>query len=225
MFTLSHLKKYQTIVNDLSNDIKTMKYTINSPLPSETKLMEKYNVSRITVRKALDMLTNMGLIYKVQGKGCFVMGNAQNHSLLNIHSYTEEIINAGMTPSRKILSQELCDCPIRVKKLFGYTEDTQIFILERLIYADNKTLCLTNSYLPIDILPNINDFDFTDNSLYQILKSQYGINITRTQLSIHSYLVDERVAAKMLLPENHTVLQLYITAYGIYNNKEIPIDF
>ena len=65
--------KYLTIYKELANHIKNGKYKPNDLLPSETELMKAYNVSRDTIRKSLNILTQEGYIQKAQGKGSFVL--------------------------------------------------------------------------------------------------------------------------------------------------------
>ena len=83
--------KYYIIKQDLIKMINDEILTAGQMVPSESKLMQQYNVSRITARKALEELSNEGYIYKVQGKGCFVKDNIEVQSLSKICGYTEEI--------------------------------------------------------------------------------------------------------------------------------------
>ena len=64
--------KYEKIAFDIKEDILSEKYKPNEQLPFEKELCEKYNVSKMTVKKALDLLVNDGLIIKRRGSGTFV---------------------------------------------------------------------------------------------------------------------------------------------------------
>lgn len=64
--------KYEMIVNDLQKRIMNEEFKENNKLPTEEKLMEEYAVSRNTVRNAIKILNNLGLIYPVQGSGMFI---------------------------------------------------------------------------------------------------------------------------------------------------------
>ena len=218
------LKKYQIIVNDLQKDIRENKYKKNELLPSETKLIQIYGISRITVRKSLDILERMGLIYKIQGKGCFVLDKQVNQSLLHIHSYTEEIINAGMTPRRKILQSNVITMPSDFSTQLRLPHDSSAFFLERLIYADHNVLCLVESTLPYGIFSKIEEIDFENKSLYEVLQTKYNVPISRTNLDIGVICINEEIAKKMELPLHTPLLYLTIVAYHNKENKEIPIE-
>ena len=67
--------KYVVVANHLRQQILEKEYNINEQLPQETAIAKALNVSRITVRKALDILVNEGLIYRIQGSGTFLKDN------------------------------------------------------------------------------------------------------------------------------------------------------
>ena len=81
---VSYLKKvslYEKIYNDILEGIQTSKFPPGSKLPSEKELSIQYNVSRITSKKALDMLAEQNLISRMPGKGSYVMENQENEYL------------------------------------------------------------------------------------------------------------------------------------------------
>ena len=68
----NNVSKYEVIKRELLQKIESMEYKPNQVLPSESELCEKYQVSRITVRRAVDELVKENKLYKIKGKGCFV---------------------------------------------------------------------------------------------------------------------------------------------------------
>lgn len=64
--------KYEMIVNDLQKRIMNEEFEETRKLPTEEKLIEEYGVSRNTIRNAIKILMNLGIIYPVQGSGMFV---------------------------------------------------------------------------------------------------------------------------------------------------------
>ncbi|MBQ5755522.1 MAG: GntR family transcriptional regulator [Oscillospiraceae bacterium] len=85
----------------------------NAILPSERELMETYNVSRITVRRAVEELEQEGYLYKVQGKGTFVKGDEKRQDLISITSCTEDVLRLGMTPTRRVVGSEIIPADLR----------------------------------------------------------------------------------------------------------------
>lgn len=80
--------KYYKIKQDVINLIKTGKLLPVEIVPSKTKLIKKYDVSRITARKTLDDLANEGYINKIQEKGCYIKNVLKTLSLSRVCGYT-----------------------------------------------------------------------------------------------------------------------------------------
>lgn len=220
----SRIPKYEIIATDLEQDLINQKYSYGERLPSETELMETYDVSRITARKALADLEAQGLIYKIQGKGCFASISQKRQSLLQIHSYTKEILNAGMTPKKRILS-----CQVRLGTeeeiaLLKLSKENKVFCLERLIFADEQVLCQTRAVLPYHLFPKIERYDFHTASLYDIIESEYHTKIYHTSMEISPVCAEQPVAAHMLLPEHTPLILTENISTTKTGNKEIPIE-
>ena len=96
--------KYALIEQDFIKKIQSGELEAGAELPSESDLIQLYQVSRVTVRRAIDELYHQGYIEKMQGKRTCVKGKVKLQELTSISSYTEEIIRQGMTPSRKLLT-------------------------------------------------------------------------------------------------------------------------
>lgn len=97
---------YVQVKESLEKDIKLKKYPVDSKLPSEKALCEKFNVSRITIRQALELLENGGMTYSVHGKGTFVKTSAIDSSLQKISSFGETLKQMGYKGFTKIISYE-----------------------------------------------------------------------------------------------------------------------
>lgn len=74
---------------------------------SERELMETYQVSRITVRKAIDELVTEGYLYKIQGKGTYVKTDEGSNNLFSITSCTDDVLRLGMKPSKEVVVSKI----------------------------------------------------------------------------------------------------------------------
>lgn len=221
----SALPKYYIIKNDIIKKINDNELVSNQLLPSERELINSYNVSRITVRRAIDELVKEGYVYKISGKGSFVNKNTSNQNLNKVHSYTEEITNQGKKPSRKVLKASIEKCSYQICKKLGLSENENVFVLERVYYADDKSLCLTKTYLPYNKFENIDYFNFEANSLYNILENFYDIKITRATQIIEASSAKNEIS-KLLEMKNNSPLLLFNTiTYGQKNGIEFPIEY
>lgn len=95
---------YTQVEESLKQLILAGEYPPYSKLPSEKELCETYNVSRITVRKAINLLESSGLIYTVHGKGTFVKSDTINTSLMKIRSFGDTLAQEGRSGYTRINS-------------------------------------------------------------------------------------------------------------------------
>ena len=92
---------YQQLMDDIKLDISNQKYRHGDKIPSETELAEIYNVSRITVRRAVSELCDEGYLAKHQGKGTFVTPPKITRKIMqdtHVHSFTATCAMSGMQP-------------------------------------------------------------------------------------------------------------------------------
>ena len=97
---------YIQIKENLEEGIRSGKYPIDSKLPSENDLCNTFNVSRITIRKALDILENKGIIYSIHGKGTFVKANIIDSNLRKVSSFGATLKRMGYSGYTKIAHYE-----------------------------------------------------------------------------------------------------------------------
>lgn len=216
--------KYELIENMLIDDINNKKLLPGQSLPSETELIEKFNVSRITVRRAMDNLYRKGYIEKKQGKRGYVRENTKIQELSKIYSYTEEILRQNMTPTRKVIKSCLRLCNEKEMANLELDKTSAVFYLERLINADDKPLCFTKTVLPYYLFEDIEKIDFSLDSLYDTIENKYNIKITTSMLKIKAVLPPKEISAFLDIEKDIPLILSSSVTYGIYNGKEVPIE-
>lgn len=168
--------KYYIVKQDIIKRINDNTYKEHETIPSERDLMAMFDVSRITVRKAIEELVNEGYLYRVHGKGTYVKGEGEQNNLVSITSCTEDIERLGHTPRRKVLNKSVIEADAKRKNVLNLSEDDEkIFSLSRIYYADDEPVNYTRTYLPYKYFPDIELFDFSRVSLYKILEEKYKI--------------------------------------------------
>ncbi|GEO78620.1 GntR family transcriptional regulator [Companilactobacillus mindensis DSM 14500] len=161
--------KYVVVANHLRQQILEKEYNINEQLPQETAIAKALNVSRITVRKALDILVNEGLIYRIQGSGTFVKDNqpgenVENNNSLEIfdfNKYQVKLLNFGVSkPDQEVMDQ------------MNINQFDLTYEIERLIMNGDKTVALQNIFMPVKIIQGMqmnslmgSIYDFIDKDL------------------------------------------------------------
>ena len=225
MILEDRLPKYFIVKKAIVENIDNELYRSNEAIPSEKRLMKLYNVSRITIRKAIDELVTEGYLYKIQGKGTYVKADEGSNNLFSITSSTVDVQRMGMTPSKKTkINKVESASPKRAKSLEISTDDL-VEVIGRISYADNEPLNYTIAFLPEKIFPGLIEHDLEKESLYKLINDKYGIRITKARRTIEAVLAKDEIAKYLELEEGMPVILFRCVTYGIVNGKEIPIEY
>ena len=216
--------KYYLLKKDLAEKIENEEFPSDSPIPSERELMEAYQVSRITVRKAIDELVNEGYLYKIQGKGTYVKSDDKSSDLFAITSCTEDVLRLGMKPSKRVMVAEMVVANAKRAKALEITQDDRVFMLGRILFADQEPLNYTIAYLPEKLFPGLERHSFDRESLYQVLQEEYGVKLTKARRTIEAILARDEVAEYLELEEGSPIILFRCVTYGMVNGKEVPVE-
>ncbi|MCU1290814.1 MAG: hypothetical protein JWN60_3043 [Acidobacteria bacterium] len=145
--------------------------------PSERELAERYGVSRMTVRQALQRLRQEGLIYYERGVGTFVANRKIDVHTRNLNGFSEEMASLGLTPSSRVLQLKRERADESIVQDLDLENDAEVFRLERLRLADDEPMAFETTYLPAELCPELDQVDLTVNSLYQVLVENYNLQM------------------------------------------------
>ncbi len=216
--------KYYILKKVLEEKIENEEFPADEPIPSERELMEMYQVSRITVRKAVDELVNEGYLHKIQGKGTYVKTDERSSNLFAITSCTEDVVRMGMKPTKKVMVAELVYANAKRAKALEITQEERVFMLGRILFADQEPLNYTVTFLPEKLFPGIDRHSFDRESLYQVLQEEYGVRLTKARRTIEAILARDEVAEYLDIEEGSPIILFRCVTYGIVNGKEIPVE-
>ncbi len=170
-------------------------------LPSENELVDKYDISRNTVQKAIRALVNWGLAQRVQGKGTFVCNKSVTLSITASLSLTSEIIGLNKVPHSKILQAKIIEASFNIAKKLNVEKDTEVYIIQRIRFVDDLPLMIQTSYLPIEYLPNLLDKNLEDKSLFSTIMNEYGIKIDKASETMRAVSVTKFEGEMLDIPE------------------------
>lgn len=216
--------KYFVLKQIIISKIDGHEYGEDSPIPSERELVQTYHVSRITVRRAIDELVKEGYLYKIQGRGTFVKSEEYSQDLVSITSCTQDVINLGMTPRRKVISAQVLDAADTQRSVLELSRGDQVFRLERIYYADETPINHTVTYLPYKLFIGIDAYDFSSESLYDVLEREYSVRITNAKRSVEAVLAKGKVADYLGVKPGVPILFFGCVTYGEVRGKRVPIE-
>ncbi|MFJ4223257.1 GntR family transcriptional regulator [Microbacterium sp. NPDC089695] len=182
--------KYELVMKELSAEIASMR--AGDQLPTEQQLAARFEVSSMTVRRALEALTNAKRIVGIRGKGTFVAEPSLTKRM-TLASFTDSMRAAGRTARAEVLAAGVAPASPEIAADFGLEEAAQVYTVERLRFGDDTPLSIDRSLLPAQIFPNLLGSDLT-GSLYEILRRRYDVQLTRASSRVSATLPTAREA-------------------------------
>lgn len=201
---------YEQVSSTLKTDIQNGVYETTRRLPTEDELAEKYQVSRITVRRAVSDLVEEGLVEKKQGKGTFIRSPKIHKDLKRSGlSFTELCAINGKTASTKLLVAAI-DKPTdaRVIDWLGLQPDEDAVRIKRLRYMDNIPCVIEDNYFPkkYSFLLGMN---LEHDSLYRYLREEKGYEIVTGEMVLRIVHADTKTAKLLEVSRNSPLLASY----------------
>ena len=162
--------RYLQLQRRLEEAIDTGVLPATSSLPPERELAEITDLSRVTVRKAIQQLVADGRIEQRQGSGTFVCEpiKRMQQSLSHLTSFTEDMARRGMTTTSKPLERGIFAPTEEEARILGLKHGDEVARIYRLREADGSPMALERAAVPLDLLPN--PLEVT-TSLYEVLDS------------------------------------------------------
>ena len=146
--TESYSPLYKQLMQKLRADIHSGVYPVHSRIPSEQELCDTYQVSRVTVRKALSELTQEGLLKRHQGKGTFVGIPRIQKDLRNVNSFHDACRMMGCAPGTRVLHAQWVHPEEADRTALGCGEGEQVVEIVRLRLADGMPVMLETNRFP-----------------------------------------------------------------------------
>jgi GntR family transcriptional regulator len=202
----------EQIATSLRREIDDGAYEPTGKLPSEAELMQRFGVSRVTVRLAVGKLEDDGLIERRQGKGSYATGKRIRHGLDTLLSFHESLKAQGFAAKMRTLSHERQAVPAELRGAFG-ARVRQCLVVRRLHVVDDDPVALATSVLPAT-LANVAWGDTNDTPLYAILDSRLGLKVTRAEITIRAESVEEPSANLLGLKKGSPVLAMRRSSFA-----------
>lgn len=186
-------------------------------IASERELCERFQVSRMTVRQAIDGLVNDGVLVRQQGRGTFVAQQKMDLQL-RITSFGQEMRMRGMVPSTRLLDCAEVVATPAVASALALEDGQRVYSLRRLRYANGIPMCIQHSWLPVLLLPGF-IYPAPPDSIYAQLQAR-GLGPTWGEDNIES--VNLEGADAELLEVANGAAGLVVTRRTFAD--EVPVD-
>ncbi|MCM3094196.1 MULTISPECIES: GntR family transcriptional regulator [unclassified Cytobacillus] len=215
----SHIPLYRQVEQILEEKIISGQWEVGSQLPTEQELSGRFDVSTITVKRAVIELVNKGYLFRQRGKGTFVSGAAKEQDLNSILSlstgseqeHPHDLLNFQYEKAGSEIAQKLRVDP----------EDGVIRI-ERLKVENNDPLALEYTYLPAEKCQGLTPEMINNDLIFNILKSRFHIALNRAKVFIRPYILPDHQAKLLQVEPGTPVFEWERTTY---TKQEDIIEF
>lgn len=176
-------------------------------LPAERRLCEMWHISRNTLRSAIRKLTMEGKVYSLVGSGTYVAPPKFVRKLQDIENLGMKSIvrNSGRKIRTDLLSVSTIECTKQISKRLHVPLGRKIFVLSRLRSIDATPSWTETSYLDYERFPDIEKYNFTEQSLYHIMETVFGVKVIQGKQKISITYTTKEEAELLVIPEETAV--------------------
>jgi len=198
--------RHEQISDWLRTKIDDGAYEVDEQLPSEKELGEMFDVSRVTVRRALQTLEHEGYIYRRQGLGSFVAERRTQQGLVRLTDFAQDMAHAGLEATSQIVLRTHETPPPEVANWLQVDVDTTVHRLDRLRLGDGEPIAFDRTWLPMVYAQLLEGRDLEHDTLYRILEEEYDIPVLRGRYRIRAASADETIAGLLGVAEGRALL-------------------
>lgn len=214
---------YKEIIDYIKDAIKDGRYEKGELIPTEEEFCNLFNTSRMTVRRAIDDLVSKGMLTRIRGKGTFVARFNIEKTMNSVSKGWSETMEAlGFKTSSKVLTFDKIKADKYIADNLNIPVNSEVYVLERLRYADDNPVVIEKAFISADRFPNLNQYTFENESFYDVLRKNYNIKIDHSYQKLKAVeLVGEK--AKFFSKTGKAiVIEIANTNYDQYSK---PIEF
>ncbi|RKT83635.1 GntR family transcriptional regulator [Saccharopolyspora antimicrobica] len=202
------------IAASFREDILNGRWPAHYKLPPEPALAEQLGVSRGTLRKALAVLIEEGLLVQTRGRGTFVTAGVLEPQIAQrLHSLSEDFRAQGYALEVQVVSARLEGLQMTVQALLGAPPGTPGLRLVRVFRGPQGPLAYLVNWVRADLCPGIEDVDFERNSLFDVLEKSYRLPVAEGRRTFSAELAREDVAEALEISTGSPVLYLEQVTY------------
>lgn len=157
--------------------IKSRGLKAGDRLPAERDLCEEIGVSRTALRAAIARLISCNTLESRHGAGTFVCPPKPLHILQTSYNYTSAVKGVGATPSSRIIYMKTISADAALAQKMELDQGSNILVMQRIRYVDDSPASLETAYINLTLCPGIENYDFEQGSLYEVLRDEYDVVI------------------------------------------------
>ncbi|MFS0723840.1 GntR family transcriptional regulator [Paenibacillus sp. 1P07SE] len=204
----------------IRNGVEALVLDENGRMPTEAELVERFGVSRVTIRNAMQSLVEEGMFRRERGRGTFLNSNRPENWVGRLMGFTESIREAGFEPGARILRQGMTkDHPDAVREQMN---QRAMWELKRVRLADGLPIAIEQAYYPPEIGLDLERQDLLTIAVYKYLEEEQNIFLKEADQKISAVKAQEEEVELLGISPGDPLLYIERISYAHSNE---PIEF
>ncbi|RKX90605.1 MAG: hypothetical protein DRP70_00105 [Spirochaetes bacterium] len=211
---------YQRLYNILREKIWNKVYVPGTKLPTERALCDEYGVSRITVRHALMLLEEQGLIERMQGRGTFVKASKPKKIAIMDYAYSKSMKQESPDTMRKLITRKVIVPPRDIASSLSLLQNEECLYFERLDINSGENLAFDQVYIPLEFSKSLKDELLTRIDFLSIWEKNEPVKLSFVKEAIEAIAADDFSAKRLSVPIGSPIL---MDTEIVFDKEERPV--
>jgi len=213
---------YSRVEAVLASEIGDGALKVGDQLPTEDSLITRFEVSRITVRRAIQNLVSRGLVEIRRGKGTFVAASKITQELTELIGFVEDMRALGRRPTARVIGKEIVTADTTVARHLALTKGEHVVRIRRVRLADGVPLSFDETYLPVEIGKRIMTNNLKVEPIFTLLERKYDVPLVEAEYKLEAVAAEAEVAAALRVKQGSPIFRIERTSYSTGNR---PVDY
>jgi GntR family transcriptional regulator len=213
---------YSQVEFVLAAEIADGSLKVGDQLPTEDSLIMRFEVSRITVRRAIQNLVSRRLVEIRRGKGTFVAAPRITQELTELSGFVEDMQALGRKPTARLIGKEIVIADETVAGQLSLTKGERVVRIDRVRLADGVPMSFDETYLPLEIGRKIITNNLKLEPIFSLLEKKYNVPLVEAEYKLEAVAATHDVSAALGVPQGSPIFRIERTSYSTGGR---PVDY
>ena len=197
---------YRQIADALREKISEGELKPGDALPTESSLQEAFNVSRVTVRQALKLLTEEQIVESIQGSGTYVKEERVNYDIYQLTGFYEKLADRNVDTHSEVSIFEVLKADAKLAEKLNLSHDDKVWHVKRVRFIKQKPVNLEETWMPLALFPDLT-WEVMENSKYHYVEQIKKLVIDRSEQELVPIMPSEEAIAALSLDPAKPILE------------------
>ena len=197
---------YRQIADALREKISAGELKPGDALPTESSLQEAFNVSRVTVRQALKLLTEEHIVESIQGSGTYVKEERVNYDIYQLTGFYEKLADRNVDTHSEVSIFEVLKADAKLAEKLNLSHDDKVWHVKRVRFIKQKPVILEETWMPLALFPDLT-WEVMENSKYHYVEQIKKLVIDRSEQELVPIMPSEEAIAALSLDPAKPILE------------------